>query len=78
MALVERFARLINPAGPTRADDVIADATRSVWDAEQALADACRMLQRPTQPTNDVEEHALHVLRQSIRSARIALRKVPR
>ncbi|AXH89380.1 hypothetical protein [Micromonospora aurantiaca] len=71
MSLLDRF----RPAPPSVPADVIADVTRALTIVDQQLYQIVRRLDRPTQPTNDIEDHALRTLRRSTLSARVALRR---
>ncbi|GAA3780944.1 hypothetical protein [Micromonospora maritima] len=71
MSLIHR----LRPAPPQTAADRIAQAARAIEVVDQQLYQIVRLLDRPTQPTNDVEDHALRTLRRSALTARIALRR---
>ena len=71
MSLLDR----LRPAAPSVPGDVITDVTRALAIVDQQLYQIVRRLDRPTQPTNDVEDHALRTLRRSALTARLALRR---
>ncbi|MEV4521500.1 hypothetical protein AB0J77_14825 [Micromonospora tulbaghiae] len=71
MSLLNR----LRPAPPSVPGDVIADVTRAIAIVDQQLYQIVRRLDRPTQPTNDVEDQALSDLRRSALTARLALRR---
>ena len=71
MSLLDR----LRPAPPSVPGDVITDVTRALAIVDQQLYQIVRRLDRPTQPTNTVEDQALRTLRRSALTARLALRR---